>query len=172
MAAARRRARRSFPVAVIMAVLAIIFSTLSSRSKTPKAAPTTAATSSATPPAAATQSPSRQGETSANSRQPSGGRVGFRTRQKLVEHFEKHGAEFPGLSLDAYLGAAQALRDVPSSSNVLEARRSDGVVTRFDRESGAFLAVDRDGTIRTYFKPNDGERYFKRQAARPAGQRS
>ena len=30
-------------------------------------------------------------------------------------------------------------------------------------------ASDDDGIIRTYFKPNDGERYFRRQARRRAG---
>jgi pyocin large subunit-like protein len=50
---------------------------------------------------------------------------------------------------------------------VLEIRRpSDGVVSRFDRRSGAFLAFDSDGTIRTFFRPNDGESYFRRQARR------
>ena len=49
----------------------------------------------------------------------------------------------------------------------LEAVRRDGVATRFDRDTGAFIAFNTDGTIRTFFKPNDGERYFRRQAERP-----
>jgi hypothetical protein len=49
---------------------------------------------------------------------------------------------------------------------VLEAVRTDGVVTRFDRASGAFLAFDRDLTIKTFFRPYDGERYYTRQLAR------
>ncbi len=69
----------------------------------------------------------------------------------------------------AYLGAAQLLRDAPLGGNVLEVQRRDGVMTRFDRGSGAFLAANRDGTIRTFFKPNDGERYFRRQASRVPG---
>lgn len=68
-----------------------------------------------------------------------------------------------------YLAAAQALRDAPAGGDVLELRRRDGVVTRFDRASGAFLAVNRDGTIRTFFKPNDGAAYFRRQASRTPG---
>ena len=28
------------------------------------------------------------------------------------------------------------------------------------------IAFNRDGTIRTFFKPNDGERYYRRQAER------
>ncbi len=98
-----------------------------------------------------------------------GGGKGFASRQRLVEHFEKHGEEFPGLSMTAYLAAAQALRDAPVSAEVLEVRRGDGVVTRFDRSNGAFLAVNRDGTIRTFFRPNDGEAYFRRQASRLPG---
>ena len=49
---------------------------------------------------------------------------------------------------------------------MLETVRRDGVTTRFDRQTGAFVAFNRDGTIRTFFKPNDGERYYRRQAER------
>jgi pyocin large subunit-like protein len=43
------------------------------------------------------------------------------------------------------------------------------VVTRFDRREGDFLAVGRDGVIRTFFRPNDGEAYFQRQLKRGQG---
>ena len=67
-----------------------------------------------------------------------------------------------------YLAMAQRLRDEQVGGDILEVvRPNDGVVSRFDKRSGAFLAFDRDGTIRTFFKPNDGERYFRRQANRP-----
>ena len=96
-----------------------------------------------------------------------GGR-GFRTQHLLDEHFAKHGGEFGGISESEYLRMAQSLRDAPVGGDVLEiVRPDDGVVSRFDKRSGAFLAFDRDGTIRTFFKPNDGERYFRRQATRP-----
>jgi pyocin large subunit-like protein len=59
------------------------------------------------------------------------------------------------------------LRDAPVGGDIVEVvRQSDGVISRFDRGSGAFLAADPDGTIRTFFKPNDGEAYFRRQARR------
>ncbi len=95
-----------------------------------------------------------------------GANVGFRSRQRLTEHFEKHGAEFGNITIDEYLRRAQELRDARAGGDVLEIVRGDGVVSRFDRASGAFLAFDRDGTIRTFFRPNDGERYFKRQSRR------
>ena len=100
---------------------------------------------------------------------PATSSVGFRDAQHLAEHFRKHGAEFGAITEAEYLRRAQALRDRPAGGDVLEARRADGVVTRFDQGEGAFLAFDPDGTIRTYFRPNDGEAYFRRQLKRPAG---
>lgn len=92
--------------------------------------------------------------------------IGFATRRKFLDHYEKHGSEFGSISKEEYLFQAQSLRDRAAGGNVLEATRTDGVVTRFDRQTGAFLAFNSDLTIRTYFKPNDGEAYFKRQSKR------
>ena len=61
---------------------------------------------------------------------------------------------------------AQDLRDTPIGKDVLEFKRRDGVINRFDRRNGAFLAFNRNLTIRTFFKPNDGEAYFERQRRR------
>jgi hypothetical protein len=95
-----------------------------------------------------------------------GAAVGFASERRLDEHYEKHGREFGRLTRQEYLHQAQALRDAPAGGPILENARGDGVVTRYDRETGAFIAYNPDGVIRTYFKPNDGERYFRRQAER------
>jgi hypothetical protein len=92
--------------------------------------------------------------------------IGFRSHELLVEHYEKHGREFGSVSMSEYLQQAQALRDGSAGGVVEEIVRDDGVTTRFDRRTGAFIAFDRDGVIRTFFKPRDGERYFRRQATR------
>lgn len=92
--------------------------------------------------------------------------IGFATRRKFLDHYEKHGAEFGSVSREEYLRQAQILRDRPTGGDVLEAVRADGVITRFDRKTGAFLAFNPDLIIRTFFKPNDGERYFRRQSKR------
>lgn len=83
-----------------------------------------------------------------------------------MEHYDKHGREFGSVTIHEYLLMAQELRDRQADNVVIEAVRDDGVVTRFDRESGAFLAFNPDRTIRTFFKPNDGEAYFRRQLRR------
>ena len=116
--------------------------------------------------------PARNASTSGDNRNAAAaartepGGVGFASRAKLAEHYEKHGREFGSITIDEYLRMAQELRDRPADDSVVEASRGDEVVTRFDRKSGAFLAFNRDGTIRTFFKPNDGEAYFRRQLNR------
>jgi len=96
--------------------------------------------------------------------------VGFRSPRDLAEHHAKHAAEFGGISEAEYLRRAQSLRDRPAGGSVLELVRADGVITRFDRATGDFLATDPDGTIRTFFRPNAGEAYFQRQAKRSPSQ--
>ncbi len=95
-----------------------------------------------------------------------GAGVGFADARRLDEHYQKHGAEFGRLTKHDYLHQAQLLRDTAVGGPVLETVRRDGVVTRFDRQTGAFIAFNANGIIRTFFKPNDGERYYRRQAER------
>jgi hypothetical protein len=92
--------------------------------------------------------------------------IGFASASKLHQHYAKHGAEFGSITEAQYLARAQDLRDAPLSSSLLEAEQVGGTVSRFDRSSGAFLAFNHDLTIRTFFRPNDGESYFRRAAKR------
>ncbi len=163
----RRRSTAGIAFGVFLAILTAIFA-----SRVPQPAQVLPSARRA-PSAAATSTGGRATSTARESqserRTPSSSSPGFTSRRSLEEHFEKHGEQFPGLSVATYLAAAQTLRDAPDGGDVLELRRRDGVVTRFDRATGAFLAVNRDGTIRTFFKPNDGEAYFRRQASRTPG---
>ena len=95
-----------------------------------------------------------------------GAAVGFADTRRLDEHFEKHGAEFGRITKQDYLQQAQLLRDARVADPILETVRRDGVATRFDRQTGAFITFNPNGIIRTFFKPTDGERYYRRQAER------
>lgn len=95
-----------------------------------------------------------------------GASVGFADARRLDEHFEKHGAEFGRITKQDYLRQAQLLRDAKVGDPILETVRRDGVTTRFDKQTGAFIAFNPNGVIRTFFKPNAGERYYRRQAER------
>jgi pyocin large subunit-like protein len=92
---------------------------------------------------------------------------GFRSRKQFDEHYQKHGREFGRVTQDEYLRLAQELRDAPVGGPILEAIKPGGVISRFDSRKGFFGAYNPDRTIRTFFIPNDGERYFRRQATRP-----
>jgi pyocin large subunit-like protein len=111
-------------------------------------------------------------DTSATEPQASGGThgwgpaVGFADQRRLDEHYAKHGSEFGRITRQDYLRQAQLLRDARVGGPVLEAIRADGVITRYDQQTGAFIAFNPNGVIRTFFKPNDGERYWRRQAER------
>jgi pyocin large subunit-like protein len=91
-----------------------------------------------------------------------GGR-GFRTHHQLEEHYAKHGHEFGNVTQEQYLQMAQQLRDSRPGRNILVAKRARGVA-KFDKRNGWFVAYDSDGTIRTFFIPNNGLRYFEMQA--------
>src|SRR6202162_4264254 len=96
------------------------------------------------------------------------GGPGFRSRAQLDEHYSKHGSEFGNISEQDYLRLAQDLRGAPAPPGgpILEARRPNGEFSRFDRRHGYFGAYNPDRTIRTFFIPNNGERYFQRQSRR------
>ena len=91
---------------------------------------------------------------------------GFRSRRQFEEHYAKHGREFGKISQQEYLLRAQALRDAPAGGPILQAVTPDGIFSRFDRRNGYFGAYNPDRTIRTFFVPNAGERYFHRQAGK------
>lgn len=93
-----------------------------------------------------------------------GGR-GFRSQHMLEEHFAKYGPDFGPITVNQYLRLAQQLRDARSSRSVLESRRSDGSGAKFDRKRGWYVAYEPDGTLKMFFVPKDGIRYFEWQTA-------
>lgn len=92
---------------------------------------------------------------------------GFASKKKLEEHFSKHGSQVGATSVENYLQMAQALRDAPIGPDVLQEKRpSDSNYCRFQKSTGYFMVFEEDGTIRTFFRPNDGLRYYQRQMQR------
>jgi pyocin large subunit-like protein len=92
------------------------------------------------------------------------GGLGFRNQHLLDDHFERYGHEFGRITKSQYLRLAQQLRDSHAGNNILESRRH-GTVLKFDRKRGYFGAYDPDGTVRTFFIPPEGVRYFEDQVA-------
>lgn len=152
---------RSSPQASAQASVALPSASASSGADAGSAAASaeSASGSLSTPPTATPSS-------SSNRVDPRLRRIGFASQRGLDSHWRKHGAEFNVSTKAQYLSMAQDLRDAPLSSRVIEASQSNGSYARFDRRTGGFLAFNRDLTIRTFFRPDDGESYFRRAVNR------
>lgn len=85
----------------------------------------------------------------------------FRNDKLLEEHFKKHGSEFNYKDEDEYVKGAIAVINSPSSLHKTE--KEDGDEIYYDKEKNEIVFVSKDGFIRTYFKPNDGVKYYNRQ---------
>lgn len=82
---------------------------------------------------------------------------------QLEHHFAKHGAEMGFATKEEYLRAAQALvRGGPG----VETYQRGGDTLFFKESTDEFAVLSDRGVIRTYFKPNDGRRYWERQKER------
>lgn len=92
--------------------------------------------------------------------------IGFKSTSQLDSHYAKHGREFGSISKPEYLLMAQQLRDAPLSSTVIEAWQARGNWARYNRTSGEFIAFRKDKVILTFFRPDDGEAYFRRASDR------
>ena len=86
----------------------------------------------------------------------------FRTKDLYDEHYKKHGAEFGKITQSEYLTLANELIN-SGSSNVLHKTEDDGDKLFFDKETGYFAVLSKDGYIRTCFVPDSGIKYWEKQ---------
>jgi hypothetical protein len=171
----RRPAPKRRQVAAVLTLLLALFGTFNSV-RAGKASPkrSTARSTSSVSPAESSASAGSAGSASTASTRPATSnradprlrKIGFRSYDKLHQHFLKHGREFGNITEEQYLALAQNIRDAPLSKSIIEAEQVGGTISRFDRSTGGFIAFNADLTLRTFFHPNDGEAYFKRAAQR------
>ena len=88
--------------------------------------------------------------------------VGFSDRQVLLKHYEKHKEEFYGYTVDEYQAAAKNLAVQPLQTGKIEMLvRSDGSVSKYDFTNNLFIVIDALGFVKTFFKPDDKEAYWR-----------
>ena len=80
----------------------------------------------------------------------------------LPDHFARHGRDFKAKNADDYARMAWEFRQRAKADGLLIKVDSEGVERIYDPKSGAFGAYNRNGTTKTFFKPNSGD-YFDRQ---------
>ena len=84
----------------------------------------------------------------------------FRSNQKYLDHYQKHGIEMGFSSPEEYLDAANALINNPDALHKYEEEDGDDVYYLESTDEIAF--VSQDGYLRTYFICS-GKSYFDRQ---------
>lgn len=85
----------------------------------------------------------------------------------LADHFQRHGADVGARDAEDYARKAWEFRQRAKAGELLVKVDEEGVQRVFDPRSGLFAAYNRDGTTKTFFKP-ESRTYFERQPGRPA----
>lgn len=80
----------------------------------------------------------------------------------LPDHFHRHGGDFQARNPDDYARMAWEFLQRARAGELLVKVDEEGVIRVFDPKTRAFAAYNRDGTTRTFFKP-DSRGYFDRQ---------
>lgn len=80
----------------------------------------------------------------------------------LADHFERHGRDFNSKDAEDYARMAWEFQQRAKAEGLPTKVDSEGVKRIYDPKSGAFAAYNRNGTTKTFFKPNSRD-YFDRQ---------
>ncbi|MCX6857226.1 MAG: fibronectin type III domain-containing protein [Verrucomicrobia bacterium] len=85
----------------------------------------------------------------------------------LQDHYDRHGPDFQSTSPDDYAAQAwQFLQRAKAGALSMKWDDADRTLRVFDPKTRAFAAYNRDGTTKTYFRPNSAS-YWDRQPGRP-----
>ena len=81
----------------------------------------------------------------------------------LSRHLKDHGADFGISNTDSYARAAAKFFRDGVANHFPTKVDTDGVIRLYDTSTNTFAAFNKDGTIRTYFKPTRAGLYWKDQ---------
>ncbi len=84
--------------------------------------------------------------------------------EKIQRLYERNGTAFGARSPEDYLAKITAFTTSPPSGTD-RATRPNGDVLLYHASTNTFAVVDREGTPRTMFKPDEGEAYWAEQKA-------
>ncbi|MGZ7108967.1 MAG: hypothetical protein ACXVHW_08370, partial [Methanobacterium sp.] len=90
--------------------------------------------------------------------------IQFRNEEKLDSHYNKHKNEWNNLSKDEYINKIYNLKNkLPDETNILEFKRDNGDIMKYDVRNNEFLVVDKNGYTKTLFRPEKGVDYWKQE---------
>lgn len=88
--------------------------------------------------------------------------------ETIVDHVNRHGREFGISTAQEYEKAALAFINAPDGK--LSFIDAEGTRRFFEESTGTFASAYPDGTLRTYFKPKTGIKYWKGQVKKFASE--
>lgn len=105
------------------------------------------------------------------SRLTSGGNDGkievrFETPEKMQKHYDKHIDKYGNISISEYTALANELVNAKDTDDIERIVRSDESTAIYRFSTNDFLVITKDGYIRTFFKPDDGEAYWREEHER------
>lgn len=86
----------------------------------------------------------------------------FKTKEKLKDHFKKHGSDTYCKTADEYLQKANDVINNPNALTKVESDEGDGDRIFYIEETNEIVFLSTEGYIRTYFICS-GKDYFDRQ---------
>ena len=84
---------------------------------------------------------------------------------KITRLYERNGTDFGAISPEDFLVKVRSFTENPPAG-VDTAKRPNGDTLYYQASTNTFAVVDRDGTPRTMFKPDDGPTYWAEQKER------
>lgn len=78
---------------------------------------------------------------------------GFMNTRQLSRHFSEHGADFGASNAKEYEEAADGFLGGTLPQGIHECRRKQGDIIRYNPKGQDYGVLDKEGIIRTYFKP-------------------
>jgi YD repeat-containing protein len=88
----------------------------------------------------------------------------FANSARLRDHFLKHAREFNYETEGEYEKGASDFAEKTLNGEVqTKIDLSDGTIRGYDAKTNTFISISKDGTIKTFFKPAEGEKYFRGQ---------
>ena len=105
------------------------------------------------------------------SRLTSGGNDGkievrFETPENMQKHYDKHIDKYGNISISEYIALANELVNAKDTDDIERIVRSDESTAIYRFSTNDFLVITKDGYIRTFFKPDDGEAYWREEHER------
>lgn len=92
--------------------------------------------------------------------------VRFETPEKMQKHYDKHIDKYGNISISEYIALANELVNAKDTDGIERIVRSDESTAIYRFSTNDFLVITKDGYIRTFFKPDDGEEYWREEHER------